>query len=116
MNGMKNLKCTRCDREMEFMMREQIQLGKTGWIIGDWGNLLAGALDVAVYTCPECGKLEFFRGECCEEKPRGFAGMGISLVECPKCGDKYDMDYPKCPRCGARNEKLVGKEKGHGLF
>lgn len=104
---MEHLKCTRCDRDMEFMMREQLQLGKTGWFMGDLGNLLAGALDVAVYSCPQCGKLEFFRGDMYEEPPKGFGGSGISLVKCPKCGDRYDMDYPKCPRCGAKNDKLV---------
>lgn len=99
---MKKLKCLRCDRDMEFMMRENIQLGKTGWIIGDWGNLLAGALDVAVYTCPECGKLEFFRGERGEaEKPCD----RIAQNECPVCGAEYDLDSPKCPRCGAKNDK-----------
>ena len=39
----KDLKCLRCGRTMEFLMRENIQLGKTGWILGDLGNLMAGA-------------------------------------------------------------------------
>ena len=99
---MKHLKCLRCDREMEFMMRENSQLGKTGWFLGDWGNLLAGALDVAVYTCPECGKLEFFRGEHGEGEADGDS---IARIECPVCGAKYDLDSPKCPRCGAKNDK-----------
>ena len=51
----KDLKCLRCGWTMEFLMRENIQLGKTGWILGDLGNLMAGALDVTVLRCPACG-------------------------------------------------------------
>lgn len=24
---------------------------------------------------------------------------GIAKIICPKCGRRYDMDYPKCPYC-----------------
>ena len=99
---MERLNCLRCGSPMGFVMRENIQLGKTGWLIGDWGNLLAGALDVAVYSCPECGKLEFFRGDL---RPEGREREGIAQVFCPACGTEYDLDFPKCPRCGAKNEK-----------
>ena len=30
-----DLKCLRCGRTKEFLMRENIQLGKTGWLLGD---------------------------------------------------------------------------------
>ena len=101
---MKKLNCLRCGSGMEFMMREHIQLGKTGWLTGDWGNLLAGAMDVAVFSCPRCGKLEFFRGEFaenvpCEEEDR------MARTTCPACGTESELDTPKCPRCGAKNDK-----------
>ena len=99
---MEKLNCLRCGCGMEFMMRENIQLGKTGWLTGDWGNLLAGALDVAVFSCPECGKMEFFRGNHYEENKEN---EGIAQVRCPVCGVGYDLDSPKCPRCGAKNDK-----------
>ena len=99
---MKELKCCRCGCHMEFMVRENIQLGKTGWIIGDLSNLMAGALDVAVYTCPQCGKLEFFRGELAGDPEES---DGIAQTQCPACGVKYDLDAPKCPRCGRKNDK-----------
>lgn len=99
---MEKLKCLRCGVEMRFVMRERIQLGKTGWIIGDWGNLLAGALETAIFTCPQCGKLEFFRGDLYDDDGEG-AGS-IAQTRCPSCGTLYEMDYPKCPRCGAKNE------------
>jgi len=100
---MKRLNCLRCGCEMEFMLRENIQLGKTGWLTGDWGNLLAGALDVAVFSCPECGKLELFRGDHYEDACG--QSEGIAQTRCPSCGVEYDLDSPKCPRCGAKNDK-----------
>ena len=68
---MKDLNCLRCGRRMEFCRREYLQLGKTGWITGDWGNLLAGAMDVVVLRCPDCGKLEFFQGDALRGRARG---------------------------------------------
>ena len=98
---MHKLKCLRCDVPMQFIKRENVQMGKTGWLIGDWSNLLAGALDVAIFTCPECGKLEFFRGDAHDvQEPEEEA---ISKITCQKCSVRYEMDYPKCPYCGAKN-------------
>ena len=55
---MDKLKCLRCGVEMEFVAREKIQLGQTGWLLGDLGNLVAGALVTAIFTCPKCGYQE----------------------------------------------------------
>lgn len=100
---MHKLNCLRCDRPMEFVKREHVQLGKTGFLTGDWGNLLAGALDVAIFTCPECGKLEFFRGEYYDaQEPEQ---TGIAKTTCPNCGTQHELDDPKCPRCGTQNPK-----------
>ena len=96
----KTMKCLRCGRPMEFVMRENIQLGKTGWVTGDWGNLLAGGLDVAVLQCPGCGKLEFFRGDFALE---GRSEETLAQVTYSQCGVRYDFDYPKCPVCGTKN-------------
>ena len=96
----KTLKCLRCGRPMEFLQREHLQLGRTGWILGDLDNLLAGGLDVAVLQCPGCGKLEFFRGDFALE---GCSEETLAQVTCPQCGVRYDFDYPKCPVCGTKN-------------
>ena len=67
-------------------------------------NLLAGALDVDILCCSDCGKLEFFRGEWSElEDPEG---SGIARMECPSCGRSYELDSPKCPFCGKKNTRL----------
>ena len=99
---MKNeIKCLRCGGEMELIRKEYLQLGKTGWFIGDWGNLLAGALWVNIMACPRCGKLEFFRGDGPESV--GEEENGIAQTTCPGCGRRHDMDDPKCPACGMKN-------------
>ena len=43
---MKDLKCLRCGTSMDFLGEENLQLGKTGWLLGDLPNLFAGALKV----------------------------------------------------------------------
>lgn len=97
-----NLKCLRCGVEMELVAREKLQLGQTGWLLGDLPNLLAGSLETAIFTCPKCGKLEFFRGDFLDSEGERLGG--IAQTRCPECGTRYEMDYPKCPLCGAKNE------------
>ena len=46
---MDKMKCLRCEEEMQYLSREKLQLGKTGWVLGDLPNLLSGALEVQIY-------------------------------------------------------------------
>ena len=94
--------CGNCETEMKFLKREDIQLGKTGLFLGDLPNLLAGALDVEIWCCPQCGKLDFYLAQLDLEIDDCGA---ISQIECEQCGAAYDLDYPKCPCCGAKNAK-----------
>lgn len=87
------MKCLRCGEDMQYLSRERLQLGKTGWVLGDLPNLLSGALNVQIYVCPKCRKLEFFLAEnetLDDETPK---------QTCPECGTVRDFDYPKCPNC-----------------
>ncbi len=90
---MKSIACLRCHTDMNFMGMEKIQLGQTGFLLGALPNLLAGALEVGMYVCPSCGKLEFF---CTEAEKKTDT---LPQVECPVCGKMHDFDYPKCPFC-----------------
>lgn len=90
---MKELRCLRCSEPMRFMARENIQLGKTGWLLGELPNLLSGALDVCIYMCPVCKKLEFFLAEDDTDADE------LPQRKCPDCGTTHDFDYPKCPVC-----------------
>jgi len=75
---------------------EKIQLGQTGWILGDLSNLISGALEVEIYICKNCGKIEFYYTQPIEEED------DIAQVTCPNCGRKHDLDFPKCPFCNYR--------------
>lgn len=86
---MKDLNCLRCGVSMKFLGEEQLQLGKTGWLLGDLPNLFAGALEVELYRCPQCGKLELFSGE---------GSSPVSGSTCPECGAEYEGEV--CPICG----------------
>lgn len=89
----RNIKCLHCGNNMQYIQSEKIQLGQTGWLLGDLSNLLSGALEVEIYTCSECGKIEFFKTES-----DMFADQ-IEQKKCPNCGKKHDFDYAKCPYC-----------------
>ena len=54
------MQCLRCQTEMEHLSDEEIQLGRQSFLLGSLSNLLSGALNVKIYVCPNCKKLEFF--------------------------------------------------------
>ncbi len=93
----KTLACLRCGTDMHFVGAEKFQLGQTGWILGDLPNLIAGALEIDIYSCPACGKLEFYQSEMHDTHE------ALRQVRCPDCGKLHDFDYPKCPFCGHEN-------------
>lgn len=81
---------------MKYIGTEDFQLGKTGFFLGDLPNLFAGAMRLSVYRCPSCGKVEFFSFEPTESEEEEYQ---IPQVQCPRCKQMHDMDYPKCPFC-----------------
>ena len=92
---MMRIKCLRCDTEMEFVSRESIQLGQSGFLLGNLPNMLAGALDAEIYVCPKCRRLEFFAADAEARMENG----ELPQKTCPECGEVHDFDYPKCPNC-----------------
>ena len=92
-----DFKCLRCEHQMKYIGTEEFQLGKTSFILGDLPHLLSGAMKLSVYRCPACGKVEFFSFEPLESEE---TEDQIAQVSCPRCKQKHDMDYPKCPFCG----------------
>ena len=100
---MEHKRCGNCGGEMQFLKRENVQLGKYGFLFGEWSHLFAGAQDLEFWVCPQCRKLDFYIPE------DGFAedeGDGMAQITCPVCGAEHDMDDPKCPCCGAKNTTL----------
>lgn len=93
-----NKRCPSCGGTMRFLGEEQIQLGQVGLLTGRLSNLLSGSLDVEIWECPHCGKLDFYRQDSFGED-EGHMAQTI----CPKCGLEHDLDDPKCPGCGLKN-------------
>ncbi len=90
--------CGNCRAELNFLKREKLQLGQTGFLLGDWPNLFAGAQDLEFWVCPQCRKLEFYIPQSELEMQEDT----MAQVRCPICGVEHDLDDPKCPSCGAR--------------
>ena len=86
----RDLACLRCGAKMHFIKREKFQLGEAGWILGDLPHLNKGAMELEIYSCPDCGKVEFFQSTGDEQLPQ---------VKCPRCGKVHDFDYGRCPFC-----------------
>lgn len=115
---MRTVKCGNCGGKLRFLKREKIQLGQTGFFAGDWSNILAGALEVEIYCCPQCGKIEFYQpreqmwepeddqDDLPPESSQGIVGVsrdGVPQVRCRACGKTHDFDYPNCPYCDHPN-------------
>lgn len=97
-----NMACLRCGQTMNHIRTEKLQFGQTGWILGDLPNLLAGAMEVDIYSCPQCKKLEFFLAEnkfIADNKKEESIKEEAPQKKCPLCGRKHDMEDDKCPFC-----------------
>ncbi len=79
---------------MTLFSTEDIQLGRTGILLGTLPNLIAGSVKVNMYICPACKKLELYLAE--DEE----AEEALPQKTCPVCENEHDFDYPKCPHCG----------------
>lgn len=90
----KQISCLHCSTPMRYLRDEKIQLGQTGVVLGDLPNLLAGAMEVSIYVCPQCGKIEFY-----QPFAEANGSDRIAQKRCPRCGKQHDLDDPKCPFC-----------------
>ena len=96
--------CTKCGTEMLFLGRESIQLGETTWFLGDLGNLLSGSLNVEIYRCPNCRKLDFYDWETNEQESKQ-----DDMIVCPKCGASHGKYLTNCPEC--QHDYLTASKK-----
>ncbi len=53
--------CPYCDVLLRYRGANRIQLGKWNFFFEHWDNWRSGALNVQIYECPKCGKIELFR-------------------------------------------------------
>ena len=66
---------------MKFVRREDVQLGRAGILSGVWPNIWAGALDVELWGCPNCRKLDFYWSGSDEEAPEDWDGGEVLLLD-----------------------------------
>jgi hypothetical protein len=54
--------CTRCDGRLIFVGKKDFHEGTRAWgfILGDFGELLTGGEELAMFVCEDCGHVEFF--------------------------------------------------------
>ena len=97
---MQKLDCLRCGTAMDCLGREKLQLGESNLLFRDLPHLFAGALELEIYACPKCGKMEFFRPRLTKGERDGYSHADLPQKKCPNCGETHDFDYPKCPYCG----------------
>ena len=100
-------RCGNCGHDMEYVKTEHMQLGKYSGIFGNWPNWIAGALNVEIWSCPNCRKLDFYwSGPSEDDFEYQEDGNHMARTTCPACGHVHDLDDPKCPLCGAKNPNI----------
>jgi predicted RNA-binding Zn-ribbon protein involved in translation (DUF1610 family) len=102
-----------------------MKLKKEKLRLGDVNFRLFNYIDMDIYLCEHCGKLEFYQSgfqPTIEDNDndeyfysdflippdkfdnssidRNLSSDTIAQITCPNCGDVHDIDYPKCPNCG----------------
>ena len=58
-----NIDCLRCKTPMSFEKQLKIHEGTDWGILGELGHLFQSKKSFDVYSCPSCGKVEFFLPE-----------------------------------------------------
>ena len=48
-----------CGQPMTPVSVSEFQLGCQGFFTGDWPNIIAGAMELAVFQCERCGQVKF---------------------------------------------------------
>ena len=57
----RKINCPYCGIQLEYKGAQRIQLGRWRLLLEHWDNWLSGSLNVQLYECPKCGKIEMFR-------------------------------------------------------
>lgn len=59
----RRLFCQRCLAPMKLERRTALQQGQRGMMFGSMPNLAESSLEVEIYVCTRCNKLEFYKAE-----------------------------------------------------
>ena len=102
---MAELKCLRCGVEMEYSGREKFQLGEESYHSGLLAVMTAESMQVDIYKCPDCGKIELF-----EPRTRRSAVAQTNWT-CSQCGFYNLGRVQTCQGCGVTRAWSDSKRK-----
>ncbi|MCI8594501.1 MAG: hypothetical protein HFF09_04510 [Oscillospiraceae bacterium] len=85
-----DLKCLRCNLIMKKMGDGSLMLSESTAL----GRYTSSNLAITAYSCPSCGKLEFFRWGCPDFEDE------VVEIECEYCKKLYNIRDRICPHCG----------------
>ena len=57
-----------CGQPMTPLGVSEYQLGRTGWIMGDLPNLLAGSMELALFRCERCGQIKYIEPKIMKDR------------------------------------------------
>lgn len=89
------IRCLRCGTDMEFSGRERFQLGEESPYTGVLAVMTSQAMQVDVFRCPDCGKIEFF-----EPRARKSIFPPKTNWTCSQCGTYNLARVNTCQGCG----------------
>ena len=88
------MNCLRCGAQLVRLGVRTFQLGRE--TVAFDPHVWEGGLELEVFGCPSCGKVELFSG-----KVQAWAAE----YECPVCHHRYPRAEDRCPRCYAKREE-----------
>ncbi len=88
------MECLRCGKSMLHVSTEKLQLRKTRVPLSTLPSIVGGEMELNVYVCPVCGKVELFH-----PKEPTLVDM-VPQEKCPRCGTGHDFEQTRCPHCG----------------
>lgn len=106
MENNQNLRCLRCGADMEFSGRQQFQLGEESYFSGIMAVMTADSMKMDIYTCPDCGKMEFFAPQI-----RKRSAAPSTNWTCASCGEYNAGKVRACQNCGVTRQWSDAQKK-----
>jgi len=70
------LTCLRCNQRMRFMGTKAFHEGTRWGRLGDWGEHLVNKLELEMFFCTQCGRVEFYVEGVGDDQRHGDRGKG----------------------------------------
>ena len=97
-------KCSGCGERLWFWRQTGFQVGVSAGkglsFHGSFGIGIEEGLELELWFCPECGKVEFYIPQ--RERESFAEGSEYTRI-CPVCKVRCDAKAEKCSYCGAKN-------------